>query len=313
MHSKKQSNKWIWVWVCILFICVVTTTLVVLSRINLFLEDDSGAMPLVADIEVVVTPTPKPTMEPTPTSVPNLDTSTSTPTPDTQGQQGGSVSGSQGSVSNPKFELDWTNSSQAEIFRFSYVNGEGKITVNSNGTDKVIAPGTTNNYTFKLKNTGDVAMDYTMVVEMWFEPQGIVIPVEVRINRYDRTWILGDRDSYVSAGQAGLVEDTGVLSAGNYTYYTLEWQWPFESGNDELDTLLGNMATEEDITFSITINVRAEETTDPEEEGGIQPGQTGDDWNNTLWITLAICSFAVLILPVFYRKRDEESENADAF
>lgn len=310
MQNKKHSNKWIWVWVCILFVCVAATTLVVLGRMNMFLLDDSGAMPLVADVTVVVTPTSKPTEAPTPTSVPNVPTNT--PAPESTVQPGDEFLGSVGDKYNPSFETDWTNSSQAEIFRLSYVNGEGKITVNSNGTDKVIAPGTSNNYTFKLKNTGDVAMDYTMVVEMYFEPQGIVIPVEVRINRYDRTWILGDRDNYVSASQVDAVEDKGVLGAGNYTYYTLEWQWPFESGNDELDTLLGNMATEEDLTFSIAIYVKAEESLNPDDEGGIYPGQTGDNWNNTLWITLAVCSFIVLILPLFRRKKDEESENADA-
>ena len=311
MQNKKHSNKWIWVWVCILFVCVAATTLVVLGRMNVFLLDDSGAMPLVADVSVVVTPTSKPTEAPTPTSVPNVSTS-STPAPENTAQPEDEFLGSVGDKYNPSFETEWTNSSEVEIFRISYANGEGKITVNSNGTDKVIAPGTSNNYTFKLKNTGNVSKSYKMVVEMWFEPAGIVIPVEVRINRYDRTWILGERDTFVSASEVDTVEDNGILSAGNYTYYTLEWQWPFESGNDELDTLLGNMATEEDITFSIAINVVAEATEDPEEEGGIHPGQTGDDWNNTLWITLAVCSFIVLILPLFRRKKDEESEYTDA-
>ena len=103
---------------------------------------------------------------------------------------------------NPGFEVSddntvWTTNTQVEIFKLSYENGEANITVQSSDGEKVFAPGTENSYTFKLKNTGNVALDYTVDIDAYFTPGETVIPITARVNRYDGKWLVGSGDSYV--------------------------------------------------------------------------------------------------------------------
>lgn len=321
-----SKTKWIWLSVLILLVCVAATTIAFVSRLDSFLLDDEGAISLITedtsgtdnstdeteDTQGTDTAaTQAPTTEQEPTS--NTDTSgtqetdpaTSTIPPDTQPPR------------NPGFEASddntvWSTNTQVEIFRISYVNGEQVITVNSDNGDKVIAPGTENSYTFKLKNTGNVALDYTVEVDAYFTPADIEIPITGRLNRYDGKWVVGGKDEYANVPVLDAAEDNGTLGAGKYTYYNLDWMWPFESGNDELDTMLGNLATEQDLIFTIVIKTTATESDNPYDDSGITPPQTGDNTNLTLWITLAVSSFAMMIFLLFFQNKEKRRYDAEA-
>ena len=160
-------------------------------------------------------------------------------------------------------------------------NGEGKVFVQGADGNKVIAPGTGNSYTFKLKNTGTTPLNYLLNVDAFVTPGDVRIPVESRINRYDGEWIVGDKEQYVDVHTLDTAEDSAPLGAGKYTYYTLDWRWPFESGDDEYDTLLGNMAVEQDLTLTIIISTTAvadEEPTDPDDpDNPDRPGVDPED------------------------------------
>lgn len=218
---------------------------------------------------------------------------------------------------NPGFEAGdekgvWGTQTQVDIFRVSYENGEQAVTVNSDNGDKLIAPGTENSYTFKLKNTGNVALDYTVELDAYITPADIYIPIRGRLNRYDGTWIVGDRDRYEAVSVLDTASDKATLGAGKYTYYTLDWQWPFESGDDPWDTHLGNLAVDQDLVFTIVIRTRAEANTDPGSGGGITPPYTGDDSNLTLWIVLAASSFVIMLLLLSYRNGEKKQQDAEA-
>ena len=320
-----SKTKWIWLSVLILLVCVAATTIAFLSRLDGFLLDDEGAISLITEntsgtedsIDETedtqgsgTTATQAPTTEQEPTS--NTDTTgaqetdpaTSTTPLATQPPR------------NPGFEASddntvWSTNTQVEIFRISYVNGEQIITVNSDNGDKIIAPGTENSYTFKLKNTGNVALDYTVEVDAYFTPADIEIPITGRLNRYDGKWVVGGKDEYAKVPVLDAAEDNGTLGAGKYTYYTLDWLWPFESGNDELDTMLGNLATEQDLTFTIVIKTTATESFDPYDDSGITPPQTGDNTNLTLWIVLAVGSFAMMMFLLFYQNKEKQRYSAE--
>ena len=181
------------------------------------------------------------------------------------------------------------------LWRVSYENGEKAITANSNNGEKIFAPGTENSYTFKLKNTGDVALDYAVAVDVFFTPRDIVIPITGRLSRYDGKWIAGGLESYVEIQALDAAEDRDSLGAGKYTYYTLDWLWPFESGNDELDTWLGNLAVEQDLSLTIVITTTATDSADPNDGSGITPPQTGDESNMIPWILASFCSLLMMI------------------
>ena len=289
-----SKTKWIWLSVLILLVCVAATTIAFLSRLDSFLLDDEGAISLITE-----------------------DTSQADDSTDETEDTQGSGSTATQPPKNPGFEASddntvWSTNTQVEIFRVSYVNGEQVITVNSGNGDKVIAPGTENSYTFKLKNTGNVALDYTVEIDAYFTPADIEIPITGRLNRYDGTWVIGGKDEYAKVPVLDTAEDNATLGAGKYTYYTLDWLWPFESGNDELDTMLGNLAVDQELTFTIVIKTTATESSNPYDDSGITPPQTGDNTNLTPWIVLAVSSFAMMIFLLFYQNKEKRRDSAEA-
>lgn len=320
-----SKTKWIWLSVLILLVCVAATTIAFLSRLDVFLLDDEGAISLITENTLGTddstdeteatqgsgtTATQAPTTEQEPTN--NSDTTGASSDPSTadttpQVTQPPKKPGFEASDDNTV----WSTNTQVEIFRISYVNGEQIITVNSDNGDKIIAPGTENSYTFKLKNTGNVALDYTVEVDAYFTPADIEIPITGRLNRYDGKWVVGGKDEYAKVSVLDTAEDKATLGAGKYTYYTLDWLWPFESGNDELDTMLGNLATEQDLTFTIVIKTTATESSDPYDDSGITPPQTGDNTNLTLWIVLAVSSFAMMMFLLFYQNKEKQRYSAE--
>lgn len=187
----------------------------------------------------------------------------------------------------------WSTETDVEIFKISYINGEGVVTVNSEREDNLLAPGTQNEYKFWLKNTGNVTVSYTMAAEAYFSNNEYPIPVEVRIKDYDGNYLLGGTEAWDDVLRLNEVTDTASLGPNSYANYTLEWQWPFEL-DDEYDTFLGNLAVEEDLTLTIVIRTIAT----------AEYVKTGDQTNVNLWvIVMLIALSALIVLLVVYKKR----------
>lgn len=316
MNNRKRSKTvTLWLSVLFLFICVAATTVAITGILGGFQPDDSGAISLIPDS--------KPQAEGygiagvRQQEAENCSYSAGTQTVKLTAVRTEPSDPTAAPSQNPGFEAEdgknvWSTNTQVEIFRVSYENGEQTITVKSDGGDKVIAPGTGNSYTFKLKNTGNVALDYTVEIDAYFTPSGIEIPLIGRLNRYDGEWIVGSQEAYAAVSALDAAEDSATLGAGNYTYYTLDWVWPFENGNDEWDTLLGNMAEEQDICFTIVIKTTAMESADPDDDSGITPPKTGDNADLALWILLAVCSFMMMLFLLFHQDRENWRSNAEA-
>lgn len=308
------KHRRIWLSVLVLFVFVAVSIFILASRISGFLLDDSNAIPLISESNLI-------------TSGEDSSEKENTQPSHTESKTSASATTQQATQPNkkPDFEAGdeqkvWSTDTKVEIFRVSYVNGEQVITVNSDNGDKLIAPGTENSYTFKLKNNGDAALDYTVKVDAYFTPGDIKIPITARINRYDGKWIAGNEEKYVNVSELDTAEDKETLGAGKYTYYTLDWIWPFESGNDELDTTLGNLATEQDLVFTVVITTEAAESSDPNinrglilpHAGGTHTGgphtgdpHTGDDSSLILWVILAIVSFVLIFYPLIGKRRSD--------
>ena len=196
----------------------------------------------------------------------------------------------------------WEGETQVEIFRVSYENGEGQVTVNSASGDKLLAPGTENTYNFTLKNMGEVDLDYRLTMEAFFSDGETVIPVKARLINYMGRYLVGSDTEYADVLELNTVDVSDSLTAGYIAPYTLQWQWPFE-GDDEYDTWLGNLATDEDLTLTIVINTYAE-------YGG--PGglpDTGDTNALLLPAVALVGSFGgILVLLAIPRRKREVSD-----
>lgn len=299
--SNNSKTRWIWLSVLILLVCVTATVIGFISRLDSFFLDDKGAISLIAQ------------------DASGTDDSTKEDK-DTQSSGAASAATPQSSQppKNPGYEASdeqtvWRTDTQLEIFRIAYVNGERIVTVNSDNDEKIVAPGTENSYTFKLENTGNTALDYTVEVDAYFTPDDIKIPITGRLSRYDGRWVVGGESEYAKVHELDAAEDKATLGAGKYTYYTLDWLWPFENGNDELDTALGNLAVDQDLILTIAIKTIAVESTNPYDDSGITSPNTGDNMNLALWIVLALISFAIMMFPLFCqnKKRRHYSMEAD--
>ncbi len=100
-------------------------------------------------------------------------------------------------------------------------------------------PGTEGSYTFKVSNTRAHAVAFSMTVT---DDNTNAIP-----------FVLTLKDSKGNVVSA----DSIRLAANSSMTYTLHWVWPYESGNDAYDTMLGESA---DRTHTVTITIHAEET-----------------------------------------------------
>ena len=215
----------------------------------------------------------------------------------------------EGEASEPqeegKFKVEWDR----RIFCVSYTNGKSQVTVLSDDGRKVIAPGTSWNYSYSLHNTMDFTLRYTMSLEAIVEglDEEYTLPVLSRV-KGPKGWISPGGKNYGPVLELNNVHDNGVLSPNTVANYRLSWKWPFESGNDEFDTMLGNMALEKDITLYINIHVYACEETKPDVHGGDPIPGTGDDFRIGIWLAAMIISLFAFIAVLANSRRREDAE-----
>lgn len=222
--------------------------------------------------------------------------------------------GNGGFILEPGFEVSddkvvWQTKTDVDIFKVTY-DETGDMTVD--GTDdKVFAPGTGNSYQFVLKNTGEVPIAYTMEVEAFFSPQEIDIPIVAKFHDYEGNFYAGgEGDNWDDVLELNGINKTETLDVGRHRTFTLDWQWPFEDsteGGDVYDTMLGNMAVDEDLELTIIINTVAQA-----DYVHVPGGETGDDNTIFIWSIVLVASLALIaVFAIIKKKREYDEEEYD--
>ena len=198
---------------------------------------------------------------------------------------------------------------EIQVFYAEY-GKDGEITVKSDFGDKVVAPGTENSYNLYVRNVGKVPISYILEAESRItvdvNGQQTEIPIEASFYTPHGSYLLGGEESLENLGKLDGVKDSSGLSPEHQAKYTLCWSWPFD-GDDEFDTLLGNLAAEgEELTVKVAFNVTA--AYDPNAGGGSPI--TGGSSNIGLWVALFVISTFTLIILLFLRKREQDEENS---
>lgn len=155
----------------------------------------------------------------------------------------------------------WSSKTDIEIFKMEYHN-DGYITVQSSNGDKVVAPGTENEYTFHFKNEGNAPGKYNMKLEAIFSQKDWPIPIEARMKNQNGEYILGSKDSWDNSPDLKEIKDSAVLGTNKFATYTFEWRWPFERGdgdeliaNNEYDTFIADFESLYSKEMTMTLNI----------------------------------------------------------
>ena len=205
----------------------------------------------------------------------------------------------------------WTTQTDVDIFSVSYKNGQAEITVNSEKGDNVFAPGTEQTYEFTLANDGKYNLDYILTVEAFYEnTNGLWIPIEGRLRRTPGGYVVGSAEEWPDVLELDGYIENGKIDSGHKYFYALDWRWPFErfdgeglDSNDAYDTMLGNLAVDEDLKLHIIIRTMAY-------VDEAEPVPTGDNSNVYLWGGVAAAALVgIFVLLIIMRRNKKKDEN----
>lgn len=203
----------------------------------------------------------------------------------------------------------WEAGKTVNMFSAQYFNGEGQATVVSQDGTKLIAPGVLTTYKFTMQNNGNMAVVYETDLDFILKigdvkQKDYQFPLKVRLSNDRGEYVIGSEEEYVQVQHASLARHPGLLGANSYETFTLELYWEFEGGNDELDTLYGNLSAEKGVTLTLQINTYAEEHIDPTVQGGNKIEVEGtEEYGGTirwLWLILLMINASILVFYIAF-------------
>ena len=222
-------------------------------------------------------------------------------------------------------EIQWENNSDLKIFSSEFINQDNQLIVQNEEKRNIIAPGVEDTYSFKLKNTGNMAVDYNVDINSKFILGSKTLikeqpPIIVRIKN-DNAYCLGSEKKWASINELNDFIGKGTLGVNNYTEYTIEWKWDYEN-SDIVDTSFGILSanTSEPLEFSIKINTLATANNNPKITGGIKDteevevkeiGGTIKIFPFTILIILIIILVILLIVRIIKEKKEELERDED--
>ena len=172
-------------------------------------------------------------------------------------------------------------------------------------------------YRFYVKNLGNIALDAKTILDVKFIAENLdydyeTLPIEIRFLNYRGESLTGS--DWVSVDEFEKCIDELTIGKNRYIYYTVEWRWLFETGNDELDTLLGNLSADSNVELTVSIVSSATKSEEYDAEGGLSSGlddpRTGGDLVPVPYIVLnlliLLIIIALIILEIIKRKKKSE-------
>lgn len=159
-----------------------------------------------------------------------------------------------GKETEEKSELIITGKNKQGTFIRWQQNGEIDLFFNRTSgidDDKKIAPGSAGYYLFKLDNTRSKALD----IKITLSEKDIHLPLNITLTPLDDSGSKISGKSIKGKITDGILVLSDSIEAKKSTVYLLEWEWPFEGGNDEHDTQIGK----EGGTYNLNLEIYASE------------------------------------------------------
>ena len=201
----------------------------------------------------------------------------------------------------------WESGKNVSIFKTSYENGKGAVTVASQNGDSLIAPGVETIYKFTMYNSGNMAIVYETDLDFNLrigdkDQKNYTFPLLVRLCTQDGEYLIGNETEWVNVENAVLSQHISTLGANSYETFELHLMWQFEGGDDELDTLYGNDSASYGVNLTMGIDTYAEQHPDATATGGtlIDPDaktEVGGEFR-IIWLIILMVNIAILIFYV---------------
>ena len=191
-----------------------------------------------------------------------------------------------------------------DIFSAEYKDETGQITVQSSDGEPVIAPGTSTEYTIRIKNKDNVAINYT------FEPKveykgAESLPIEVRLISPTDEYLIGSAKEWGTFEDFKTLDYTSTLPKGGVDSFELQWRWLYERDKDEEDTAWGN-APEGSVGISVGMGLHAEVNTSKDANNAM----LGVGMDDMIWwlvfLILLLIAIILFILSLVHRKDDDD-------
>lgn len=189
-----------------------------------------------------------------------------------------------------------------DLFSVEYNNEAGDITVEGAEGQKVIAPGTSVEYTLRFRNMDTTALDYQLNSGVNFS-SGSELPLQIRILDPEDKYILGSETEWATIAELNSMYLTDTLIAGESAEYIFQWKWDYE-GNDANDTLLGN--SNDPVELEVTMSVYAAANTNIGLNGGFMKSGLGEIVFTSVVIATMGGSLTLLLVPYIKKKIAEK-------
>ena len=199
--------------------------------------------------------------------------------------------------------LKSTMDESLDVFAIEYENESGEITVKGAEGQKVIAPGTDIEYTLRIRNKDNVALDYsfTPVLEHTSEHK---LPIVVRLLSPNDDYLIGNETTWVKIDELGDKEFSGTILKDESLEYVFQWKWPYESGDDAYDSFLGSSAESGVVGLDVSFTVHAEANTSAVANGGIFASPAGRFI--VILIIAILLAIAITLLLIYIIKKYRE-------
>lgn len=197
---------------------------------------------------------------------------------------------------------------ELDVFSVTYYDALGEVVVQGSDGEKVVAPGTSVDYTVRLRNTDKTAIDYDLVPQVAFA-SAHKIPIKVRLLDSEDNYLAGDAKTWINIEELNGISHVGTLAKGESVEMLFQWMWPFESGDDEYDTFLGDTVIEENIGVSVSFSVHSEANTDMNANGGFFGSGAHDNLGLLLFLVLLLAAIVLLIIYKLIHKHKKKAAN----
>ena len=185
------------------------------------------------------------------------------------------------------------------MFSIQYTNANGEVIIQSSNDDKILAPGAKSTYTILLRNADEYALDYELAPKVVFSTR-YQIPLKVKMRVANGEYILGSAEEWATLQDLRELSNTGTLAKAEAVEYTFEWLWPYESGNDDFDTELGNQERNVGVEVAFVFHSVANTTLDA--NGGWE-GHPDMGKNIALAVSSAIFLASVVAITIVIIKK----------